>query len=450
MATTQSKSFKGGAIAGGTGLCGTVLPINTDGNGNITNNGNLLTVTGNNAWAEGERTKATAGRAHAEGYMTEASAADAHAEGSNTKAGAAESHAEGAGTIASGQGAHAEGGSTHATGQYSHSEGYNTQATRLTSHAEGRDTEASHVCSHAEGYKSKASGESSHSEGENTEASGHGSHAEGCACVASADYSHASGEGTRATGRGSTAVGKFNSDGTALFVVGNGVSPDEGDRADAFKVDRLGRSYVKNEAGNLVKVRGAGIATFTASRSGGTYTYPNADDVINAISNYDEVIIQLVSSTEGTFNYVYDYSSIANEYRWIREDGSHVITLTGAGSPLVWTWGNSNRSIGIEYIGVATTMTDILSIIDNGKLPVMRETAGQGYNYYYPSWVGSGLTFIHIGQYGVKVKIWNSQPSGWTDVSGYDTALSSTSSNAVQNSTLYAVIGNVETLLAAL
>ena len=112
--------------------------------------------------------------------------------------------------------------------------------------------------------------------------------------------------------------------------------------------------------------------------------------------------------------------------------------------------GGGGSGNGIEYIGVATTMTDILSIIDNGKLPVMRVIAGQGYNYYYPSWVGSGLTFIHVGQNGVKVKTMNSQSSGWTDVAGYDTALSSTSSNAVQNSTLYEVIGNVETLLAAL
>lgn len=112
--------------------------------------------------------------------------------------------------------------------------------------------------------------------------------------------------------------------------------------------------------------------------------------------------------------------------------------------------GGGGSGNGIEYIDEDTTMTDILSVIENGKLPVMRVSAEQGYNYYYPSWVGSGLIFVHIGQNGVKVKIMNSQSSSWTDVAGYDTALSSTSSNAVQNSTLYEVIGNVETLLAAL
>lgn len=38
----------------------------------------------------------------------------------------------------------------------------------------------------------------------------------------------------------------------------------------------------------------------------------------------------------------------------------------------------------------------------------------------------------------------------WSRASAYDSSLSSTSTNAVQNSTLYAVIGDVETLLAAL
>ena len=38
----------------------------------------------------------------------------------------------------------------------------------------------------------------------------------------------------------------------------------------------------------------------------------------------------------------------------------------------------------------------------------------------------------------------------WSKASAYDSSLSSTSTNAVQNSTLYAVIGDVETLLAAL
>ena len=112
--------------------------------------------------------------------------------------------------------------------------------------------------------------------------------------------------------------------------------------------------------------------------------------------------------------------------------------------------GGGGEGNGIVYITPTTTQSEVAAIVSSGKLPVMQEVAGQGYNYFYPSWIGSGLTFVHIGRSGVVVKMWDNQVSGWTDVAGYDTTLSSESTNAVQNATLYAVIGNVETLLAAL
>lgn len=115
-----------------------------------------------------------------------------------------------------------------------------------------------------------------------------------------------------------------------------------------------------------------------------------------------------------------------------------------------YLFGGGGGGDGIVYITTVATYNEVLAIINSGKLPVMRVTAGHGYNYFYPSWAGSGLTFVHIGRYGVVVKMWDNQVSGWTDVAGYDTTLSSESTNAVQNATLYAVIGNVETLLAAL
>lgn len=104
----------------------------------------------------------------------------------------------------------------------------------------------------------------------------------------------------------------------------------------------------------------------------------------------------------------------------------------------------------IVYINPATTQSEVVAIVSSGKLPVMQVEAGQGYNHFYPSWIGSGLTFVHIGRYGVVVKMWDNQVGCWTDVAGYDTTLSSNSTNAVQNATLYAVIGDVEALLAAL
>ena len=109
-----------------------------------------------------------------------------------------------------------------------------------------------------------------------------------------------------------------------------------------------------------------------------------------------------------------------------------------------------SNAVFIVYITPTTTLNEVAAIVSSGKLPVMQVAAGQGYDYFYPSWIGSGLTFVHIGRYGVVVKIWDNKVGGWTDVAGYDTTLSSDSTNAVQNATLYAVIGDVETLLAAL
>lgn len=250
----------GGSGGGGSGEYEAELPLKIV-NNKLTNNGNLLTVTGNNAWAEGERTEATAGRAHAEGYMTKASGADAHAEGSNTRARGEDSHAEGAG------------------------------------------------------------------------------------CTASGKASHAGGRGTRMSADGGTAIGNFNADDTALFVVGDGTDGDN--RSDAFKVDSNGRTFIKNENGNLVKIRGAGIATFTVTQTDvNTYTYPNETDVRTAVTNYDTVILRLVKLGGGFANYILDNQTTAPSYTWVSEEGSSIITLEGAGSPIVWTWSKSSRSIG--------------------------------------------------------------------------------------------------------
>lgn len=183
---------------GGAAIDGAELPMRIVG-GKITNNGEGLTCTGKNAWAEGD----------------------------NTTASGNHSHSEGSRTVASGDNAHAEGGATRATGEHSHAEGFRTKAGSY-GHAEGAGTEASNSASHAEGRDTKASGEASHAEGRLSTASG--------------AYSHASGFGTRATGEGSTAVGKYNSDGNALFSVGDGT--DDDNRKDVFKVDREGNSWV--------------------------------------------------------------------------------------------------------------------------------------------------------------------------------------------------------------
>lgn len=112
--------------------------------------------------------------------------------------------------------------------------------------------------------------------------------------------------------------------------------------------------------------------------------------------------------------------------------------------------GGGGDGNGIEYIDETITPNEVNAIIDGGKLPVMRVVTEQECDYYYLSHTGIDLTFVHIGRNGVVVKMWDNQLGSWTNIAGYDTELSSTSTNAVQNSTLYAVIGNVETLLANL
>lgn len=259
-------------------------------NGKLTNNGNLLTVTGNNAWAEGERTEATAGRAHAEGYMTEASGIDSHAEGTNTRA------------------------------------------------------------------------------------TGDSSHAEGAGCTASGKDSHAGGMSTRMSANGGMSTGRYNSDDTALFVVGNGT--DTNNRSDAFKVDSDGHTHITNEAGNLVKVRGAGIATFTVTQTDvNTYTYPNESDVRTAISNYDTVILRLVKLGGGFANYILDNQTTAPSYTWVSEEGSSVITLDGAGSPIVWTWSKASRSIG-GSVGIYGSLQDAIADVASLNVGDYFETNG--------------------------------------------------------------------------
>lgn len=107
-----------------------------------------------------------------------------------------------------------------------------------TSHAEGSSTTASGTNSHAEGRGATATGNFSHAEGYYTSTIGVYSHAEGDSTIALGDYSHAEGRGTIASGSYQQVIGRWNShkDDTSLFIVGNGISSDEANRKDAFKV----------------------------------------------------------------------------------------------------------------------------------------------------------------------------------------------------------------------
>ena len=182
------------------------------GGGEVFNDYDNNTASGNNSHAEGVKTKASGDYSHAEGNTTQAnkvashaegqhttaSGIGAHAEGADTQALGDDSHAEGQLTNATASNSHAEGNSTVASGVNSHTEGYNTKATKSNSHAEGNSTVASGVNSHTEGYNTKATKSNSHAEGNSTESNGSSSHAEGTKTLAEGDYSHAEGTSTRA------------------------------------------------------------------------------------------------------------------------------------------------------------------------------------------------------------------------------------------------------------
>ena len=110
-----------------------------------------------------------------------------------------------------------------------------------------------------------------------------------------------------------------------------------------------------------------------------------------------------------------------------------------------------NLGKGMQY----PAFNDVKEAVDSGKVPVLHIV-----NYNGTS--DSPADYFHIVNYssapnfhaysfsnGKEVKTVNSSDV-WSSASAYDSALNEYSTNAVQNSTLYAIIGDVETLLAAL
>lgn len=182
------------------------------GGGEVFNDYDNNTASGNNSHAEGTKTNASGNYSHAEGNLTVASGLNSHTEGYNTKATNSNSHAEGYKSASSGDNSHAEGQLNNARGINSHAEGQETESVGVNSHAEGYQTHANKNNSHAEGRITVADGEASHAEGDETHAAGKWSHAEGYMSfsagiashvegqytTASGDYSHAEGTSTRA------------------------------------------------------------------------------------------------------------------------------------------------------------------------------------------------------------------------------------------------------------
>lgn len=94
----------------------------------------------------------------------------------------------------SGDYAHAEGQGCSANGDASHAEGKGTDVDGHYGHAEGRQTLVENDCGHAEGFGSHSVGDNSHAEGFSTEAGGSHSHAEGQSTMTKNTAEHAEGK----------------------------------------------------------------------------------------------------------------------------------------------------------------------------------------------------------------------------------------------------------------
>ena len=219
------------------------------GGGEVFNDYDNNTATGNNSHAEGAKTNASGDNSHAEGNGGTATGNNSHVEGLDTNTEGANSHAEGQLTNASGVNSHAEGQETEAVGVNSHAEGFQTHANKNNSHAEGRVTVADGAASHAEGSETQASGDYSHAEGRKTVAAGNNSHAEGQNTTAGAANAHAEGQGTVTSEVGGHVAGMYNAVvANGLFNFGIGSSNDK--RKSAMIIDGTnGKVYFVDAGG---------------------------------------------------------------------------------------------------------------------------------------------------------------------------------------------------------
>lgn len=223
--TTEVGTYTNFKNSGNTAITVNQLGILTSTNGTAWNFTPIfigVSKGGGEVFNDYDNNTASGNNSHAEGVKTKASGDYSHAEGNTTRANKVASHAEGQHTTASGIGAHAEGSDTQALGEDSHAEGQLTNATASNSHAEGNSTVASGVNSHTEGYNTKATKSNSHAEGNSTESNGLSSHTEGTNTLAEGDNSHAEGNGGTATGTNSHVEGlETNTEGANAHAEGN-------------------------------------------------------------------------------------------------------------------------------------------------------------------------------------------------------------------------------------
>jgi hypothetical protein len=204
---------------------------------------------GVNSTAFGKETTSLGVQSVAFGYKTKADGEFSATFGNNTHVVGNSSAAFGQETEAKGTNSAAFGYKTHSEGNNSAAFGDSTEANHNNSAAFGDNTKATGPQATAFGIHTIASGEGSaafgsntHSEGNNSAAFGYKTTSHGVQSVAFGQETQAKGtnsaafgNNTHVDGHSSVAFGKYNSNKTALFVIGNGENDDH--RNDAFLVD---------------------------------------------------------------------------------------------------------------------------------------------------------------------------------------------------------------------
>lgn len=359
-----------------------------------------------------------------------------------------------------------------ASGQYSHAEGSFTAASGDSSHAEGYGSNATVDYSHAEGYSSSAYGRYSHAEGEMSTTKGIGSHAEGHGTRASSDYQHAQ--------------GKYNiedSSGVYADIIGNGTSTS---KSNAATVDWSGNAWF---AGDVYTGSTSGTNKDTGSKKLATEEYvstqisaiPTPDvsgqisthnsdssahsDIRTSISNLSDLVGDTAVSTQ-----INNHNTSATAHSDIRNliaglttrlnvlADSDDTTLDQLSEIVAYI--KSNRTL-IE--NVTTNKVNVSDIIDNLTTNVSNKPLSAAQGVAIKSLINSLQTAVNgkassdhthdaatsstagFMSSGDKAKLDGIETGANKTV--VDSALSSTSTNPVQNKAVNSAISNLNTLV---
>lgn len=271
-------------------------------------------------------------------------------------------------------------------GTNSHTEGLDTTASGNYSHAEGGSTTASGRYAHAEGYTTTA-GEVAHAEGDESIADGWGSHAEGYLTIAAGDYQHVQGM-----------CNIEDSDGDYAHIVGNGDSDDV--RSNAHTLDWDGNAWFSGDV-------------YTGSTSGtnkdsGSKKLATEDYVTSVIGNITHPVTSVNGKTGAVSLAAEDVGALSATNPELT-DGNYltVVSSEGASTELnaAHLYLDTNDS---EYPGSTFIAINYINFSDN---------AGKISNLSAPINDNDAANKAYVDSKAVTV----------------DTALSSTSTNPVQN-----------------